>query len=856
MVDARFRGHLPSAIVGARCETQDSMIETISRDGDLYPWQQEALAAWRANGRLGVVQAVTGAGKTRVGLAAVMEAWRQRRRVVIVVPTLELVEQWAIAVRGVVDGFFVATTTATRRDDWRVLIGTVQTLAKAYPCRDDESTLLIADECHRYGASEFSRALDDRYDWRLGLTATYARDDDGDVLLRSFFKDVVFELWYDRALAEDVIAPFRIALVSVPLSSAERADYEEYSEALWHARKRLVETFEVPSEPVSAFLQAVASMARTEGHPGASTARQYMSAFSRRRTLLANTRAKYQALAVMSDVVGRSAGTLVFTQTQESAELAAQTIAATGHEATAVFSGLDKDERSLRMAAFRDGHVNMLAAPRILDEGVDVPEADLGVIVAANRSRRQMVQRLGRVLRKKHDGRSARFVVLYASQTVEDPTMFEDPSGFYTDCLPHAEAHRKFDIATDVDSLLRFLWAPRPHPAPQRTAPPTEAPATFIWAQSDDSDGPDRLVFEAGATEGPEKDYLRLIGKTPLLSAEREVELAHRIEAGLLARERLERRPRDPHVRDLELLVSEGVEAKDEFVCANLRLVVSVAKAYRGRGLDFLDLIQEGNLGLIRAVEKFDHEKGNKFSTYATWWIRQAITRALADSSRTIRYPVHIVEKLHPIRRLDTEALSRGLPLPSINELAKELDLPPDQVAAHLRLPRSLNALNELVELEAEGWSHPRLRYAFEESVLDVLVGREQLVNLTSRLDDREWYVIACRVGYPNQEPMTLDEIGVTLGVTRERIRQIETKAKQRLVGELAPNTNRQVPPRAPNARAERRVAAIYATRSRPGSEPPPPPVEQEVIPSPPDVERVRREAARLLASWDAPGQH
>lgn len=770
---------------------------------ELYAWQQEALEAWRTNGHVGVVEAVTGAGKTRVGLAAVKKAWDRGKRVAIVVPTLELVEQWAASVKSVVDGRYVATTTAPHGDDWRVLIGTVHTLAKQYPFAEHEAPLLIADEAHRYGAIEFSRILNEAYEWRLGLTATYDRGDEGDARLASFFGSVVFALWYDRALADEIIAPFRVAMVAVQMTPDERRSYDQYTEAMSHARAYLVSAYDVPHHTIAAFLLEVASIAKTESHPGRPVARRYMSAFAKRRGLLSDMQAKYEALALLGNVIGASAGTLVFTQTQDSAELAARTIAAQGHESTAVFSGLDKTERALRMAEFRDRRVTMLAAPRILDEGIDVPEADLGIILAANRSRRQMVQRLGRVIRKKVDGRSARFVVLYAAGTVEDPAMADDPSGFYDTCLPYAEASRSFEASRDADELVRFLWAPTPPAAQTSRANEPAEPAPFTWTLDyrDTEDQPDRTVYGPGATADQVKDYLTQIAKHSLLTSAEEVEHAKRIEAGLFAEELLAGRKSIASRAEAELnwITIDGQAAKEQMICANLRLVVSIAKRYVGRGLEFADLIQEGNIGLIRAVEKFDFAQGHKFSTYATWWIRQSLSRALADQGRTIRYPVHLCDTIAQVRAARQHLLGTLDNEPSAADIASATGLDVESVARICRgYPVADVPLDDLIDLERDGFPHPAIVMDPPmDATIQRLFDREQTNQLLAALTGRERSILEHRNGFMSEEPMTLDQIGQIFGVTRERIRQIEDRAVKTLrayakTGAPRPKANRE----------------------------------------------------------------
>jgi RNA polymerase primary sigma factor len=308
------------------------------------------------------------------------------------------------------------------------------------------------------------------------------------------------------------------------------------------------------------------------------------------------------------------------------------------------------------------------------------------------------------------------------------------------------------------------------------------------WVSGDDDEGlPAPRVAAAGATADPVKDYLKQIGKVPLLTAGQEVELAKQIEAGLFAEHKLADGSRNLRVgarTDLERVAEDGRRAKDHLLEANLRLVVSLARRYTGRGMLFLDLIQEGNLGLIRGVEKFDYTTGYKFSTYATWWIRQAITRAMAEQSRTIRLPVHMAEAVSTLARVQRQMLQDLGREPAPGELAAELGLTPEKVTElqkHGREPISLHVplgedgdseLGDLIE-------DPQALQPAEAASMTLL--REQLHSVLSTLSEREADVVSLRFGLTDGQPKTLGEVGTVYGVTRERIRQIESKAMSKL---------------------------------------------------------------------------
>ncbi len=322
------------------------------------------------------------------------------------------------------------------------------------------------------------------------------------------------------------------------------------------------------------------------------------------------------------------------------------------------------------------------------------------------------------------------------------------------------------------------------HPEAEPESPPAEALEAV-----EPSEPPERPRGRAD-TGGPSSDlfrqYLREIGRIPLLTAAEEVELARRVEAGLFAEEKLRNTPdtESQLALDLDRLVVMGRMAKRRLIEANLRLVVSVAKRYVGRGLTMLDLVQEGNLGLIRAVEKFDYARGYKFSTYATWWIRQAMSRALADQARTIRVPVHVVELINRVVRVQRRMLQERGYEPTPEEVAAHLDLPPERVSEVLRLaqePVSLHApvgeeddvaLGDLIE-DGDAAS-PVESAAF-------LLLREHLEAVLSTLGERERKVVQLRYGLADGRPRTLEEIGRIFGVTRERIRQIESKTLNKL---------------------------------------------------------------------------
>ena len=343
-----------------------------------------------------------------------------------------------------------------------------------------------------------------------------------------------------------------------------------------------------------------------------------------------------------------------------------------------------------------------------------------------------------------------------------------------------ADLEVDIEVAAEVEAEAETILAEDLADVEAAAAEIADADALVI-SDVDDTDEPVQQVVTAGATADPVKDYLKQIGKVPLLNAEEEVELAKRIEAGLFAEELLATRGpfKDRRQGDYEWIAEDGQRAKNHLLEANLRLVVSLAKRYTGRGMLFLDLIQEGNLGLIRAVEKFDYTKGYKFSTYATWWIRQAITRAMADQARTIRIPVHMVEVINKLARVQRQMLQDLGREPTPEELARELDMTPEKVVEvqkYGREPISLHTpLGEEGDSEFGDLIEDSEAIVPADAVSFTLL-QEQLDSVLDTLSERESGVVKMRFGLTDGQPKTLDEIGKVYGVTRERIRQIESK--------------------------------------------------------------------------------
>ncbi|MGC5361467.1 RNA polymerase sigma factor [Streptomyces sp. DT24] len=362
-----------------------------------------------------------------------------------------------------------------------------------------------------------------------------------------------------------------------------------------------------------------------------------------------------------------------------------------------------------------------------------------------------------------------------------------------SDHLEVAPVQTRTVTKTEHVSAIPTQKRPAHHPEAVDPPPPgpspVPAPGSTVLEESAHPPGPSERRGRPD-TGPPSSDlfrqYLREIGRIPLLTAAEEVELARRVEAGLFAEEKLARTS-DPDSRlavDLDRLVVMGRVAKRRLIEANLRLVVSVAKRYVGRGLTMLDLVQEGNLGLIRAVEKFDYARGYKFSTYATWWIRQAMSRALADQARTIRVPVHVVELINRVVRAQRGMLQEHGRRPSNEEVADQLDLSPERVGEVLRLAQEPVSLHAPVGEEDDVSFGDLIEDGDATSPVEsaaFLLLREHLDVVLSTLGERERKVIQLRYGLADGRPRTLEEIGRIFGVTRERIRQIECKTLNKL---------------------------------------------------------------------------
>jgi superfamily II DNA or RNA helicase len=399
----------------------------------LRPWQAEALAAWSATGR-GVIEAVTGTGKTRLALAAIRMVSDRSARALVLVPTLELQDQWVREVRAAMPDLRVGRLGGGHDDDLfacDVVVATPHSAATVPVDLPPQTVgLLVADEAHRYGAPTWAAALSESFALRLALTATYERGDDGIVeVLEPYFGELTYRYGYDRAVADGTVAPFRIALVGVELEPAEREAYDAADTRVRQLHRELVGGLRMPRDPKELFAAVAAVVAEAErsgnAGPQSRTCREYLMRVRERRDIAATASAKLDVCRAVGPVL-RGRRSLVFTDTVEQADQAARVLTGLRPDppsAETIHGGLTAQRRRIRLASFRRGDLDVVVAPRVLDEGVDVPAADLAVVLAAFRTRRQMVQRLGRVLRVKRDGREARLVIAHALGTSEDPAV-------------------------------------------------------------------------------------------------------------------------------------------------------------------------------------------------------------------------------------------------------------------------------------------------------------------------------------------------------------------------------------------------------------------------------------------------
>lgn len=399
---------------------------------ELRGWQSSALDAWAEHGRWGVVEAVTGTGKSRVGVEATREALADDYYVVIAVPTTTLVQQWIGTLRkaGIHSVGALGGGERARLGRCRVLVSTVQSLYLDPPVRADGKVLIIADECHRYGADKWMRSLHPSYRRRLGLTATFERNDEGIRTLKHYFGgEPVFRIGFPQAIDEDVVAHYEVKLLGVDLAADERTEYEDATEQATDARVELLAA-DFPAEPFGAFMAAVQEAAEDDPDPTVQeVARRYLKAFSRRIDVMANAQAKGDAMRVLAPAVGASRGALVFTRRVDTADALAEILREEGIQAQSIHSKHSQAERGERLVSLKIGRLEALVAPTILDEGLDVPDIDLGIVMSGSKSRRQMIQRMGRVLRRKDDGRKATFIVVYAKNTAEDLTSGDGQEG-------------------------------------------------------------------------------------------------------------------------------------------------------------------------------------------------------------------------------------------------------------------------------------------------------------------------------------------------------------------------------------------------------------------------------------------
>lgn len=428
-------------------------------DRFLYAWQLDALTAWLRCGRRGVVEAVTGSGKTDMAMAAIADAHRRGVFVLVVVPTRVLIAQWYERLTTAFPDLEVGRLGDSQRDrpdGCDVLVATRHSAASQRPLPDeDRGGLLIADECHGFGGGILRKSLIGAYKERMGLTATLERSDNAiERVILPYFGGVCFRYDFAAAIADGVCAQPRVAFVSVPLEKTERLEYIATEQQLVNSRRVLRAIPKMPAS-FSEFLAAVAHLADQDASEHGRAAREYLDALGKRREIVASSAAKYKALTTLAPTIRDAHGALVFTETVRAANHAINRL--DSDLSIEIITGdTPRNTREAILDALRTGELDAVAAPRVLDEGVDVPNANLGVVVSASRTRRQMIQRMGRVLRRKPHGVGARFVILFAANTLEDPTTTDDRDGFLDEIELISDEIRVFG-STDLDGVEAFL---------------------------------------------------------------------------------------------------------------------------------------------------------------------------------------------------------------------------------------------------------------------------------------------------------------------------------------------------------------------------------------------------------------
>jgi RNA polymerase primary sigma factor len=429
---------------------------------NLYRWQREALEAWNSNGHRGIVNAVTGSGKTRLALAAIDQHLEQQNsNAVVIVPTVELLQQWHLQLCEHFPDHRIGMLGGGEKDylsDHDILVAVVNSAGRYFlGLPEGHQGLLVGDECHRLASDHNQLSLEESFSSRLGLSATHERLDGGhESVLIPYFGDVIYELDYKQAIEQDVISHVKVAMIAVEFAPEEMAQYDQLTEEMGVARRRLSSAHGLSGLTPGEFFVEVSKLAKSGGVSASMAANRYLRPYRARRTLLAESNAKVSALKILAGAVQDANGTIAFTETIDSTDEIVSVFESMSIVAEAIHSKLNRVERKEIFEKFSDRQIQLISAPQVLDEGIDVPEADLAIIVAGTSQRRQMIQRMGRVMRKKKDGRFARFAILYVKDTHEDPKKGAHEE-FLDDVLEIADDSKHFKATSSPEKLRKFL---------------------------------------------------------------------------------------------------------------------------------------------------------------------------------------------------------------------------------------------------------------------------------------------------------------------------------------------------------------------------------------------------------------